>query len=300
MDYREFVNALLEEVRIMTGDGVTVRLHEIPKNNGIVREGITIMKEGCNLAPTIAVDGYYEMYSRGIGIGVLARKVIEENESISVSRCVPEDEFLDFGRLKDRILYRYINFDRNAVMLREMPFFRHLDLAMVFYYHVHAELPSDSTVLIRNQDLRRWGITPQELRELAVRNTPEKEPAEIMPIRDIISEMGERKAEGRETEAFPEQEEMPMYVLTNRDRTYGAACLSYKDVFRSLSEHFGTGLYILPSSIHEVILLPDSGNFSKEELEKMVTEINECEVAPYEVLSNHVYRYDREINEIVM
>jgi hypothetical protein len=226
---------------------------------------------------------------------------MEENRSISVKRKVPEETFTDFEKLKGRILYRYINYDRNALMLKEVPHLRTLDLAMVFYYHPDIDEPTDSTILIRSSDLKEWNISLHDLWELARKNTPELEPPSILPLRSLISELAECRDDGNGNEYGPaENEDLPMYVLTNKDRTFGAACLTYQNVFSDISDHFQSSLFVLPSSIHEVIILPDSGRFSKEELEEMVTEINECEVAPYEVLSNHVYRYSRETKELAM
>jgi len=301
MDYKEFMNAILEEVKITAGEEYDVRLQEITKNNGVIREGIVLVEKGYNLAPAISLERYYELYKSGIGIGELARKVMEENRSIPVNRKVPDEIFTDFERLKGRILYRYINYDRNALMLKEVPHLRTLDLAMVFYYHPEIDDPTDSTVLIRSRDLKEWNISLHDLWELAQKNTPELEPPSILPIRSLISELADCRDDERANEVvFNENEEMPMYVLTNKDRTFGAACLSYQNIFSDISDRFQSSLFILPSSIHEVIILPDSGKFSKKDLEKMVTEINECEVAPYEVLSNHVYHYSRETKELAL
>jgi hypothetical protein len=59
-------------------------------------------------------------------------------------------------------------------------------------------------------------------------------------------------------------------------------------------------LFVLPSSVHEVIVTPAAGGFTGFELERMVTEINKECVPEYEVLSNRVYYYDREKDELRM
>ena len=95
-----------------------------------------------------------------------------------------------------------------------------------------------------------------------------------------------------------EPETVPMYVLTNRQRLNGACCILYQDVLKQVAGRLGDSLYILPSSIHEVIAIPASASGNPKELSQLVQEINIAEVAPEEVLSDHAYYYDRELDEI--
>ena len=88
-------------------------------------------------------------------------------------------------------------------------------------------------------------------------------------------------------------EEMPMKVLSNRQRMNGAVCLIYPDVLERLAEECGKDLYILPSSVHETILLADSGKERPRELKSMIVQVNRTQVAPEEVLTDSLYRYDR-------
>lgn len=83
-----------------------------------------------------------------------------------------------------------------------------------------------------------------------------------------------------------------MYILTNEEKYFGAAALLYPHVLSHISRLLHCNFYVLPSSIHECILVPDSGQFSKKELETMVREVNETQVEDEEVLSQNVYYYD--------
>ena len=91
---------------------------------------------------------------------------------------------------------------------------------------------------------------------------------------------------------------VPMYILTTKSRCFGASALLYDHVLSEFDGLIEGDLYILPSSVHEVIVTPACGGFSGFELERMVTEINKECVPDYEVLSNRVYFYDREKDEL--
>ena len=84
---------------------------------------------------------------------------------------------------------------------------------------------------------------------------------------------------------------VPLLVLTNESKYCGAACMLYEGLLRDLSDEIRSDLFIIPSSIHEVLLLPDEGEFSEEELSALVCEINAHFINPSEILSDHVYRF---------
>ena len=86
---------------------------------------------------------------------------------------------------------------------------------------------------------------------------------------------------------------VPLLVLTNESKYCGAACMLYEGLLRNLSDEIRSDLFIIPSSIHEVLLLPDEGEFSEEELSALVCEINAHFINPSEILSDHVYRFKR-------
>ena len=88
-------------------------------------------------------------------------------------------------------------------------------------------------------------------------------------------------------------EKLPLYVLTNAKMFLGAACVFYPEVLSSIGNAVQTDYYILPSSIHECIILPASSGYSREELEEIVRQVNEAQVPEQEILSNHVYFYDK-------
>ena len=89
-----------------------------------------------------------------------------------------------------------------------------------------------------------------------------------------------------------------MFVLTNTLQTFGAACMMYPDLLQKASGQWDVSFFILPSSVHEVLLLPDHGEYDAQEFENMVYEINRTQLEPEEILTDSVYYYDREEGKI--
>ena len=151
---------------------------------------------------------------------------------------------------------------------------------------------------MKNEHLELWGVTKEEVLKQAAENTPKLMQPQIKKMEDTIRELF-AIGEGEETKEFEifmnemRENEMriPMYVLTNQKNLYGAACMLYEGVLEMFSQELGEDVYILPSSVHEVILVPASIAFPVKELKEMVKEINETQIPKEEVLSETIYKY---------
>lgn len=297
MNYSEFKMYLLNSITNLTGCEAQVSIRKIRKNNGIFLDGLTIHYADRNIAPTIYLDSYWQKYLDGRDADAIVGEILADNETYSIERNLDVHEFLDFSRLRDRVMYRLINYEMNRDFLDTVPMREVLDLAVVYYYRVEDEELSGATCVIRNEDVERWGVTEEELWDLASVNTPRDEPAKIRGICDSLREY--YIVNGKDDpESLSEMEDVlcmagmaPMHILSNRSQVFGAACILYPDTMKKLSKEFKRDLYVLPSSIHEVILMPAEELYDPDDLSVMVREINETEVLPQEVLSDHVYRY---------
>ncbi|MDO4804260.1 MAG: DUF5688 family protein [Lachnospiraceae bacterium] len=303
MNYSEFKMYLLTELSNYAGCDVQVTIHSVRKNNGIILDGLTMHRTERNVAPTIYLEKYWERYQEGVSGEEIVRQIISENEKYSIDRNLNVEEFLDFDRIRPRVMYKLINFKMNRDFLDTVPMRKVMDLAVIYIYEVEDECLLRATCTVRNEDIERWGVTEEELWELASVNTPRNEPAKIKGISETLRDF--YTVDGREGEqCFEDLDEMiglagmtPMHILTNKSQVFGASCILYPDMMKTLAREFKSDLYVLPSSIHEVILMPVDDAFNPDDLSAMVREINEHEVLPQEVLSDHVYRYcaDREV-----
>ena len=304
MTYEEFKIAMTAEVTNLAGEELNVLLHRIPKNNGIILDAITVMGNGQNAAPSIYLKDFYLRYRQGSSVRELAEEILEFSRLNHIRGRIPEKFFLDFSLVRKRICFKLIHYKKNAGLLRSVPHRRVLDLAMVFYYSMEPNVLEHASVLIRNTDVERWHTTGKEIEDLAMENTPRLMEWRFSTLSELLQEFMD--GDKREDEIDPfridpdEVQSAPMYVLTNREKYFGAACMLYPDLLKQISDKLNDNLYILPSSIHECIIMPASGEYSQKSLSEMVTEINEVLVDETEVLSDNVYYFDRMTGSIAI
>jgi hypothetical protein len=181
------------------------------------------------------------------------------------------------------ILYQLINYENNRQLLEGVPHIPYLDMAIVFYYMIDEKIAR----MVTKEDQKKWDCTPGELERLATYNTPRKMPVLFKPLEDMVKDIL-----GREN-PFQESCPVPMHILTNQKLFLGASSILYPQVLWAVSQSLQDDLYIIPSSIHECIIIPSSSPCSPGELKKMISEVNETVVNPWEILSKHVLIYSK-------
>ena len=294
MRIEEFTEKVRDAVEKELGNGYRVEAKEVRKNNGVILHGLMVLEEGQNVAPTIYLDTFLEAYESGATFMSVLNRLLDICRMEAEKKGIDMEFFRLFEEVRDRICYRLIRKEGNEGLLEDMPYIGVLDLAICFYYAYHSEALGDGTVLIHNSHMELWGTCTAELFGLAKRNTKRLFPWTCQSMVEVLREMAGQDAETEDAagqDAF--LQEAQMKVLSNTRRIDGAVCILYPGVLESLAREEGHDLYILPSSMHEVILLPDTGAPSAEELKRMVREVNDTQVAPEEVLSYSLYRYRR-------
>ena len=298
MTYEEFKIAMTEAVTNLVGEEVKVSLHRISKNNGVILDAITVMEGDQNMAPTIYLKDYYFRYRRGSRIEELAEELLDYTRKNSRRGKVPEHYFTDFSQVKKRICFKLVNYEKNKDLLATVPHRKMMDLAMVFYFSMDPAVMERATALIRDEDMERWGTNEAEIRRLAMENTPRMLKWRLATVSELLQDMLDLEIEGECCSPFmiglEETNPFPMHVLTNEEKYFGAACMFYPGLLRQISEKFNDNLYVLPSSIHECIIVPASGNHTRKSLSELVTEINEIQVEETEFLADNAYFYNRE------
>lgn len=275
MNYTEFMNAMLCEIRGQIGVEVRTELYTVTKNNGTRRTGILFKQTDSNLAPTIYLEEFYQKYLQGQQVPDLADSICSIYQEIRVKKTCDCQNLFDFNHVKEHIVYKLIRRDANEELLKQIPYEPFLDLAVVYYIQIDNTRFGSAAIQIRNEHLRYWRVEKEEIRRLAGKNTPRIYPVQIQQIVRF------------------------MYVATNEQCSLGAAVMRYPDFREKVRGMIGEGFYILPSSIHEVILVPESFGMEPERMQEMVKEINQIGVAPEEVLSDSVYYFDGEEIRII-
>ncbi|WP_146040110.1 DUF5688 family protein [Acetatifactor muris] len=294
-----FAGKICAAVEKELGREFQAEIREVRKNNGILLHGLLISSEGQAVVPTIYLERFLEAHESGMTFEEVVRRVLSVYERSNPKGCADMDFFKSFGNVRDRICYRLIGRRGNEGLLEEIPYVEFLDLAICFYYAYHGEELGDGTILIYNSHMEMWGTCTEELLELAKRNTQKLFPWVCCSMEEVINEvMGTDGTEdGLDEGLF--QQEVPMKVLSNRQRVHGAVCMVYPDVLEDIARKEGRDLYILPSSIHEVIILPYTGNEPASALKTMIEEVNTTQVDPQEVLSYSLYYYSRDTHSVM-
>lgn len=293
MEINEFAEKVCNAVKKELGTGYRVECKEVRKNNGVILHGLLVLGEERNVAPTIYLDTFLEAYEAGATFKSILQRLVEICREDMLKETVDMEFFRSFEQVRDRICYRLIGRKGNEELLEDIPYIEFLDLAICFYYAYHGDALGDGTILIHNSHLELWETCTAELFGLAKRNTQKLFPWVCSSLTEVLGEMTGQEI-GPEDAAEQEEflREMPLQVLSNVKRTHGAICMLYPGVLEALAHKEGRNFYILPSSVHEVILLADTGAGSAGELRKMVAEVNSTQVAPEEVLSDSLYYYD--------
>lgn len=275
MNYTEFMNAMLCEIRGQVDAQVRTELYTVTKNNGTRRTGILFKQEDSNLAPTIYLEEFYQKYLKGQQVPDLADSICSIYQEIRVKKTCDCQNLFDFNHVKEHIVYKLIRRDANEELLKQIPYEPFLDLAVVYYIQIDNTRFGSAAIQIRNEHLRYWRVEKEEIRCLAEKNTPRIYPVQIRQIVRF------------------------MYVATNEQCSLGVAVMRYPDFREKVRGMIRGDFYILPSSIHEVILVPESFGLEPERMQEMVKEINQTGVALEEVLSDSVYYFDGEEIRIV-
>ena len=298
MEYKEFVEYIKMNAGYIAGEGGNITINHVIKNNGCEMDGLVIMEKGKDIAPTIYLDSFYELYTNGENIKNIIRQieVIYEQNKNNVTFDV--NILKHFDPIKDKIVYKVVNYRSNEKLLEQVPHKRILDLAVVFYCLLDNEYGRSATALIYNNNLKNWNVTIDDVYKAALKNTPDLLHSKISSMAALFEKCSVN-VDGEEVD-LKDYVPSDMYVLTNESKLNGAACILYENVLYDFAQKLGADLYILPSSVHEVILLPKLSMFEKDELVNMVKEVNTEGVAADEVLSDHVYEYNRTERLITM
>lgn len=292
----EFMKKVTKAMEEYMGEGYRVAIQKVRKNNGVFLTGISVFGKGRNISPTVYLEEFYEQYRKGISFGEIMKDIIQCYETHICRKNLDMSFFSDYEWIRKRIAFKLVNREKNHELLKEVPYIPFLNLAVLFFCTIQNEWIGNGTVLVRNHHLKMWNVNQEKLFEDARRNTPISYPAKSYGMSDLLAEITEACPDLRENGAEEEkrkEELIPMCILTNEQKTYGASVLLYEELLRKTADQMESDLVILPSSIHEVIAVPVADAAEAVSMEGMVREINQTQVDVEDVLSDQVYYYER-------
>lgn len=291
MNYQQFVTEVKEKVKSILGDSLKVEVVTTIKNNGTERIGLSIADSAVNISPTIYLEEFYQYYNCMTSIDHIAQEVISLYHEIQFDHDIDVNHIQDFSLAKHSIGYKLINSYLNEKLLEKIPYKYYLEYAIVFVLFIESEPYNQGAILINNDMLRMWNTDIDEIYEIAHQNMPTLFPFSLVPMHDMVCEL----LDDADSDFL---EDSPLYILTNEHRMFGASTFLYADAFPYVAEKLKESFYIIPSSIHELIIVPESISPCLEDLENMIQDVNNTQILPEEVLGDCAYYYDAIINRL--
>ena len=221
------------------------------------------------------------------------------------------DDLNDFEKVKDRIFIKIMNTEKSKPMSDDICCIPFMDLSIFFYYFLGSESDQFYSVSIKASVIEKWNISVADLFKLALENTKKKLGFKIDLIQNVLLDMMNDKnfkdnelcaqfSETLEQDIAGGYVRYPMYVISNNSNYFGASTILYSEVLETFADQLGSDFYILPSSIHELILVPAEVGIVRSELKDIVHEINTTEIPESDFLSDNVYMYSRKLRRVVM
>lgn len=302
ISFHQFVEHMRKEQEKKFQGRLAIEVQRVKKNNGVLAVSLIGKKPEEQEGLMVYLDSYYEVYQEGMALEWLADDIYDMFNTFE-KPDFPLEELGDFEQVKDKIFYKLINYDRNLDMLKDIPHIPYLDLAITFHVMVMRDEKGQSTCPITHDYRKKWGKDIGTLYALAAENTPRWFPASIESMNQVMEEMMDAYQEdndmgfGQEL-FFYDQKDIPLYVMCNLYGINGAMVILYPELLNDFSSIVESDLVLLPSSVHEVLLLPYYDKLDIKRLKEMVGHINRTEVSDADILSDNVYWYDRENDKI--
>lgn len=318
-EFKRFVAGNIKEYLPEKYQDADVHIREVTKNNNLKLDGLTVELPGQNTSPTIYLNSFYGQYEAGRQIEEIMGSLAELREANDIAQNIPVEKLMNFEEVKDAIIFQVVGAEANQDRLQNMPHHIEKDMALVYQILLKKEEEGFAAIPIGNDMMERMGIEEEMLHEAAMENTPREFPVIFQPMSTVMREMMRKDFMGfnldelteddglkefleyllEESMEEIEKEHLPMYILTNENKLNGAAALFYPKVQEQVAEQMEGDYFVLPSSVHEVMIIPDNGEADYRGLRAVVNEINGTQVPPDEVLTGEVYSYDKESKQLM-
>ncbi len=295
MDYTEFKDQIVEDLKerfAERGTEMDISINTVNKLNESY-EAITIKPVGESIGVNMPVSKFYDQLDNGKDYRDVLDKMIDVIEGgLENKPDIDTGALTDYSQMKDKLAMEVVSSKTNAEMLEKIPHENIEDMAVVYRFILQSNDDGRASILVTNQMMDTMGVTHDQLRQDALENAPKIKPLVISGMSEVMMELvGVEQAEMMGIVPVDPKDEQ-MFVATVPDKIHGAGVLAYKDFLEQAAERAGGDFFIIPSSIHELLIVPDNGQMDLASLESMVRDVNATQVAPEDKLTDSVYHYD--------
>ncbi|MCI9076629.1 MAG: hypothetical protein HFH10_12710 [Dorea sp.] len=300
--FSEYVQMQIQEYLPEQYQEADCFMKEILRNNGGYGTSMEFHVPGENVVCSIHMDPYYAEFKQGRPFGEIMEKIaIQIQDTYEIEKLMKENHIEDFQSMKPYLRISLINTGRNRERLLCMPHMEMEDLSMVCRVDIPG-LEGHGTMEVTNDVLQAWGIRKETLFDTALKNMQESGDYVMQTGSSKIHELFADAPAPENLLNAPADTALDLgelfYILTNKENVRGASAMLCPWVMKKVSDLFPEGFYILPSSIHETLIISQNGENSVKELREIVRNANRTAVKKEEILSDNIYQYDRETERV--
>lgn len=297
-----FAEGVVQQIRDYLPEkyrNVEYTVTEQPKNNGTMRIGIKMETPGCEISPIVYMEEFYQQIRKGKELDQVMNRIADTcQQALEVQEFPQRLDFTDYDSVKDHLSVQMINTKANQRMLSAVPHREIADLSVI----CRVAFPSpdgigECSLKVTNEMIDVWKVSPEEIYQKALENAEKKNAPVLKGINDVMCEAMGLPFESEnllETEQGADLSKDALYVLTNEMKLDGASVLVYPNLQERLESVFPNGCYLLPSSIHEILIVPKEAGMTPKELGELVRNVNQESLSKEMILSDRVYEFDKD------
>ncbi len=288
MNYKEFRQKVFDNIKDHLSEeyqGYEMRFQDVRKGAGNEYEALMISPTDrkMSMVPALNLTNAFKEYENGMSFDEILDKLADIRMHSTLPNFNKED-IVDYDKIKDRIIPRLINTAANKDYLADKPHKNIEDLSIVYAVRVSEDSQGFADAVITKNLAEMWGVSAQEIHEKAMDNIAERPPV----FQNIESVLFGEKENLEIEDVEPEEYTVPFFILTNEQNTKGAVMAINPKTMDRITAKLGE-VYVIPSSVHETLIVPKTYIDDLEGLQKMVRDINASEVRPEDQLSNNIY-----------
>lgn len=292
--YEYFKRELLMGLRQLFGSDYDFEFYTARRNNSVEFDSLRIFQGEKEIHSGISLQEYYIAYQSGKTIHDISFDIFQFYDACWNANMQTSNSIFPFSILSSNLIFRLISQDKNQIILNKVPHILFFDFAITFHRLICMKEDNIITSCVTLEECKEWNLTEQELFQISLRNMPNLLPSKLHTMEEMIlglmdQEFSEYTREDSVLLQRKEGHTYPMYVLTNSLGIHGAASILYPGLLDECYKMFSSEFFILPSSVHELILVPFTEDLKQENLRAMVLEVNESHIAEEDFLSNTIY-----------
>ena len=290
MNYQEFRDEVKKNIGMYLNtsgmENAKVEIETVQKVNKKL-EGLKLVTENSKVCPIYYMDNLYKDY---LSNGNFDLTMVELIEKLKFSEMERPDFDLDFNKIKDKVILELVNSENNKGLLEIA------DLSVIYCWIIDANNYGITSAIVTNQVAEEINLSENDLFKSASENLKKTSPATIKSLEEVVmgimNDQPEKNDQGIEIDD-PDS----IYVISNTRKQYGAAAILDTELMSNIAEQMDSNIYILPSSIHECLLVSDRFG-EPEQLQQMVREVNSTEVDIKDKLSDNLYVFNKDTKKI--